>query len=113
MRRTRTPALAGLAAAALVLTGCAGDDGTVNGMEEAARSACADFTGGLAGVQTKRDRVELAERVNESASRSDIDAVVEGAAVLVENADRDVRQWREAIDGFAQACRDSGWNEAD
>lgn len=92
-----------------VLAGCGGSGvGATGG--EAANRACDELAAGYGSAETPEQRADLAERINESASQSDIDRIREFGAELIENAEGPDTTWELSADLFADTCFDEGWD---
>lgn len=105
--------IAAVALAALVLTACgtrsAADRADPTKLDNAGSLACEDFAQGYSAAQTTDARVDLANRVNNSAQESATNGIAEGATILARGSEGDTSAWQLAADTFAQSCLDAGW----
>jgi hypothetical protein len=79
-------------------------------LDKAGNFACTDFAKGYKSAQTRQARVDLADKVNEWASKSRTDRIADTAAGLGRTAEGSATAWKLAADTFASVCLDAGWS---
>lgn len=106
--------LASLIVVIIVVAAGGGDDQTPadpTKLDQAGQLACDDFARGVLAAQTRQARIDLANKVNKWAARSDTNRIADMGASLGRGADGSEQAWDIASDAFATACMDAGWGK--